>query len=79
MNEPDPDAEFQAAQREFDRMANALEKYTSARSPGQTSRRPYCSFCGRAKAEVKVLVEGINASICETCVNDAQRLIQSPE
>ena len=35
-----------------------------------------CSFCGRKKAETKLLVAGLNAHICERCVDQAVGIIQ---
>ncbi|NRB63347.1 MAG: ATP-dependent Clp protease ATP-binding subunit ClpX [Saprospiraceae bacterium] len=35
-----------------------------------------CSFCGRDKAEALMLIAGINAHICEVCVEQANDIIQ---
>ena len=35
-----------------------------------------CSFCGRKKAETKLLVAGLDAHICERCVEQAVGIIQ---
>lgn len=35
-----------------------------------------CSFCGRKKAETKLLVAGLNAHICDKCVDQAVGIIQ---
>lgn len=34
-----------------------------------------CSFCGRGKDEVMILVAGIEGHICENCVEQAQEII----
>jgi len=34
-----------------------------------------CSFCGRKKDEVQMLIAGIEGYICENCVNQAQQII----
>ena len=34
-----------------------------------------CSFCGRGKEEVMILVAGIEGHICENCVEQAQEII----
>lgn len=34
-----------------------------------------CSFCGKNKDEVLILIAGIDGFICETCVNQAQLII----
>ena len=35
-----------------------------------------CSFCGRKKVETKLLVAGLNAHICDKCVDQAIGIIQ---
>ncbi|MDN3636904.1 ATP-dependent Clp protease ATP-binding subunit ClpX [Neolewinella lacunae] len=34
-----------------------------------------CSFCGRGKSEALVLVAGLNAHICEVCIEQAQEIV----
>ena len=34
-----------------------------------------CSFCGRGKKEVNLLISGQNAQICDTCVAQANDII----
>lgn len=34
-----------------------------------------CSFCGRAKADTDILIAGINAHICENCVEQAHGIV----
>jgi ATP-dependent Clp protease ATP-binding subunit ClpX len=34
-----------------------------------------CSFCGRDRAEVNVLIAGINAHICDACISQAQNIL----
>lgn len=34
-----------------------------------------CSFCGRAKREVNILIAGIDAHICDLCLTQAQSII----
>lgn len=36
-----------------------------------------CSFCGRSESEVKLLITGINAFICEDCSRQAWDIVQS--
>ncbi|MCO5230248.1 MAG: ATP-dependent Clp protease ATP-binding subunit ClpX [Chitinophagales bacterium] len=36
----------------------------------------FCSFCGKSKNEVMILISGMDAHICESCVNQAQQIIQ---
>ena len=35
-----------------------------------------CSFCGREKREVRILVAALNAHICESCIMQAQTILQ---
>ena len=35
----------------------------------------YCSFCGRNRDEVKILIAGQDGHICENCVEHAQEII----
>ncbi|HEY0299408.1 MAG TPA: ATP-dependent Clp protease ATP-binding subunit ClpX [Arachidicoccus sp.] len=35
-----------------------------------------CSFCGRSRDEVKMLISGINADICEQCVQNASEIVE---
>lgn len=35
-----------------------------------------CSFCGRSKSQVKLLIEGQSAHICEKCVIQAKNIVQ---
>ncbi|MFN0015844.1 MAG: ATP-dependent Clp protease ATP-binding subunit ClpX [Saprospiraceae bacterium] len=36
----------------------------------------HCSFCGRSKDDVMILISGMEAQICETCVEKAEEIIQ---
>ncbi len=36
----------------------------------------YCSFCGRKKSETNVLIAGLNAHICDYCVDQAQKIVK---
>jgi ATP-dependent Clp protease ATP-binding subunit ClpX len=36
----------------------------------------HCSFCGRSKDEVRILIAGENGHICENCVANAQEIIE---
>ena len=38
-----------------------------------------CSFCGRGAAEVSKLVAGPRVYICERCVAEAQRIMNTPD
>lgn len=34
-----------------------------------------CSFCGRPKSEVNILIAGLTGHICETCINQAHQIV----
>ncbi|MDX5347974.1 MAG: ATP-dependent Clp protease ATP-binding subunit ClpX [Hymenobacteraceae bacterium] len=34
-----------------------------------------CSFCGKSKKEVSIMISGINAHICERCIGQAQQIL----
>ena len=36
----------------------------------------HCSFCGRDKSETLMLIAGMNAHICEMCVEQAHEILQ---
>ena len=36
-----------------------------------------CSFCGRSKGEVGLLISGIDAHICEDCIEQGNEIIRS--
>ena len=38
-----------------------------------------CSFCGRDKSQVNVLIAGINGHICDQCVVQAQQIINEEQ
>ena len=35
-----------------------------------------CSFCGREKKDVNVLIAGITGHICDSCINQAHSIIK---
>ena len=34
-----------------------------------------CSFCGRAKTETDLLIAGLDAHICDNCINQAHGIL----
>jgi len=38
-----------------------------------------CSFCGRHRKEVKLLISGIDANICDTCIDQARLILKEEE
>ena len=35
-----------------------------------------CSFCGRAKDDVQLLIAGFNAHICDACIDQANLILK---
>lgn len=35
-----------------------------------------CSFCGRPRSDTNMLISGIDAHICDYCVDQAQEILQ---
>ncbi len=42
----------------------------------KASSQLHCSFCGRSRDEVKILIAGQDGHICENCVEHAQEIIE---
>jgi ATP-dependent Clp protease ATP-binding subunit ClpX len=42
---------------------------------GKTSQHN-CSFCGRGKDDVMILISGMDAQICETCIEKASEIVE---
>lgn len=40
------------------------------------SKSSHCSFCGKAKEDVHLLIEGRNGYICDNCVTQAQAIVE---
>ena len=38
-----------------------------------------CSFCGRSRAEVGILIAGVSGHICESCVQQAHSIIKEED
>ncbi|MDA3905577.1 MAG: ATP-dependent Clp protease ATP-binding subunit ClpX [Bacteroidales bacterium] len=38
-----------------------------------------CSFCGRAKTDVQLLIAGFNAHICESCIDQAHLILKEEQ
>ncbi|HLP12958.1 MAG TPA: ClpX C4-type zinc finger protein, partial [Flavobacteriales bacterium] len=41
----------------------------------KTDSSVHCSFCNRTKREVEFMISGINAFICESCVDQAKIIV----
>ena len=35
-----------------------------------------CAFCGRKASEVRLLIQGIDAEICDTCAEQAHLIVK---
>jgi ATP-dependent Clp protease ATP-binding subunit ClpX len=54
-----------------------LYNQTNLKNPFQMAKNNmlHCSFCGRSRDEVKILIAGQEGHICENCVEHAQEII----
>jgi hypothetical protein len=73
--ESDPQRLVEEAERELLVMQNMLRSMRGEAPADSLPRPPFCSFCGRGKAEVDGMVEGIDAYICDVCVRAALHLL----
>ncbi len=75
----DKDSDIDSISRELHRIGNDLKRL---RGEPETPYAPseadvaYCSFCGKGKREVAVLVEGPSVFICDECVAAAHKIVQ---
>jgi len=44
--------------------------------PSMAKNTLHCSFCGRSRDEVKILIAGQEGHICENCVDHAREIIE---
>ena len=75
MSTDDEARALRAAERELLGATNQLRAMRGYPPLNELPEPPFCSFCGRAKSEVGVLVEGLDAYICQDCAAEAQRLL----
>ncbi|MFB0961369.1 MAG: ClpX C4-type zinc finger protein, partial [Flavobacteriales bacterium] len=40
-----------------------------------SEREISCSFCGRKKSEVNILIAGITGHICDSCISQANGIV----
>jgi chaperonin GroEL (HSP60 family) len=78
----DQELEIQRAERELHDAINALRQIEGkpplphrVSDPATTHEAPFCSFCGRGTNEVRMLVKGHSAYICDECVILASEII----
>ena len=74
------DAEVKLVEAELERLAQELQRFND-RATGKTTpypaEPPFCSFCGKGKNQVSVLIEGPSAQICDECVVLCQDMVKS--
>ena len=64
--------------------STAIHRQESARPPGYSGRVAescdvlLCSFCGMSQKQVKVLIGGSHAYVCDECVGRAHAVISEP-
>jgi len=72
------DDERAKLERQFRELASELRRFRG-RKPNPlldaAPEGPQCSFCGLAKNQVQMLVEGPRANICNECVELCQDMI----
>jgi len=68
--------EYIKAQKELQEAVDDLRKLRNqrSRSKGITPEAPFCSFCGKGHNEVKKLLAGKEAYICNECVELAKEV-----
>jgi hypothetical protein len=64
--------------RAFKRILRALRPLTTRPTGNSTmdKKEIKCSFCGRDKQDTNVLIAGITGHICDSCITQAQNIIQ---
>ena len=72
----DADHALEKVQHEFLVLLNELRKFRGDEPLTAMPEAPFCNFCGKSKAEVRAMVEGIDAHICDACVGEAYRLFR---
>jgi len=72
-----------AARREFENAADELSTFLGKKPIYEQSQKQYsqaipplCSFCGKGKNQVKLMLPGNNAYICNECVLVALDIIE---
>jgi ATP-dependent Clp protease ATP-binding subunit ClpX len=47
--------------------------------PLSSKKQLFCSFCGREKSQVSLLVSGIDAHICEECITQGMNIVEQEQ
>lgn len=68
--------EISRSLHEAKNMIRALDGKPAEPYVPKAAEFPYCSFCGKGKSEVGVLVEGPEVFICDECVEKAQEIVR---
>ena len=72
--------DYEKARKELEDAMNDLRKFKKEKEETisyEKSERnePYCSFCGKYKGQVKLLISGPSVHICNECVRICQQLV----
>ncbi len=75
------DTDRKELEREFINAENDLRRSRGLppRELPDRGEPPYCSFCGYGKKQVKVLIEGPTANICNECIEYCRELVAKGE
>ena len=71
--------DYALARKELESEIEQIEKLEANIQDQRNSLPPHCSFCGRGKNEVVHMVKGINAYICNDCVDRVKQLMEDSE
>jgi len=64
-------------QRFFYSLLNKLDNFVTTNNNKKMAKNTlHCSFCGRSRDEVKILIAGQEGHICENCVEHAREIIE---
>jgi hypothetical protein len=61
--------------QEIHRISEEFQQKVVDRNLNITAEPPLCSFCGKGKNQVRHMIEGRNAFICDQCISQCQELI----
>ena len=79
----DDQFDLDKAQQELRDAVNALKRMASKSTEQAPSHErsehdaPFCSFCGKSKSEVALLIAGPGVNICNECVALCQSVIEA--
>ena len=73
----DVDIDFEAATKEFAKMAESIQRLNAEVCPPVESEplTHHCSFCGKGYRDVRKLIAGPSVAICDECISTANDLV----